>query len=76
MKIIWLDPIIPGPIISRTVPCVEENVAVSFEAFSISSKRLSAQKSKRSLRYTGVSVRMRFQVGCGLSSISLSYGSQ
>src|SRR5690349_753828 len=76
MKMIWPVPLMSDPIISSTVPRAELNVVVSRCAFSTSSNRLSAQKSYRSLRYTGASSRRRRHTGCGAESSSSSNGSQ
>ena len=65
----------PARIISSTVPLPEMKVCQSREHASTSANRLTAKKSKRSLRYSGISSRIRFQMGYGSSSIWKSYGS-
>ncbi len=72
MLIIWWLRSSSGPRLSSTVEWAELNVDGFLLAASTSSNRLMAQKSRRSLRYTGASSRNRFHTGYGSSSMSTS----
>ena len=63
-------------IVSIVVPWLELNVSWSLFACSMSWKRVSTQKSYRSLCQTGASSRIRFHNGYGSSRSSGVNGSQ